>query len=916
MDLPGSSRMILGGQLGEFHSQLFYPAGILSPERVLSAGSDIGLHTGMYLEQARAITADLGSGGLVWHGPQDETRMKFIREMLNDRSGYFNVNGTPSHPMNSVRLEPTDLRNRVAGELMAETPWSRTVDNPNNGLRGEQFNVSEMMVNRMLKKAMTPNPLVVTEGPSDVLERGPAGWVPRHPTPGASRPDTDESVRDVVFAVQREVPWPMPGMGTYTNAGVPLSSAIFTPPQNLIELTKRERKKQAMVKYRLRQRPLPAAQAPPIAISGVNRQTGEIREGQLYDPNSVPRMSGSGKPGVFSAKAHAHGLEPTEFARAVLKDPKKHDPDTISHARELDGIDRMDKSDHRVTGGALGDMPDHHAEGQKGAGDMAGSEAVQDAHRNRHLQFGDMTEKAKLPAPIDPGNLPAAPKDDAEPAQGGQSSAPAHFVAEQTAMTRQTLMRARGAEVAASVPLGESNERWTDWMKGQSLMPGARPTVGPPSKPSAPLEGGALSGGAFKGERRDGESESAFARRKAAYESAQTGKKSDIDANDEDAHDRAQNAYRKTDEYKKKNAEEADQVQEHRMSKIREFENRPDQQFIRGLGEKGLNAISSAGKSLGLGDNVGDKVREQFKSGGIADKAARGIRHGINEAGRAVGLGDVADNTCKAATKGLHEAGKIGNEAFKAVKGRDFKASDLSGSGMFKGEQRDHESDAAFAKRKAAFESAQTGKKSDIDANDEDAHDRAQNAYRKTDEYKKKNAEEDAQVQEHRMSKIREYENRPDMQFIRGLGDLGKKAITSVGKTLGLGDDVGEKVVGQFGKGGVAYKAAHAIKEGVNEAGKAAGLGNVADEAGKAMDKGFGAAGKVGNEAFKAVKGRDFKASDTADVLGAAGQAVKAVSGSGYPPALVELLLKREEKRANKKAAKRGREQISTSGLA
>ena len=688
--------MILGGQLGEFHSQLFYPAGILSPERTLAKGSDIGLHTGMYLEQARAITADLSSGGLVWHSPQDDTRMRYLREMVNgSRTGYFNVNGTPSHPNNSVRLEPTDMRNRIAGEVMAETPWSRTVDNPNNGLRGEQFNVSEMMANRMLAKAMTPNPLVVTEAPSDVLERGPAGWVPRDPTPGVSRPDTDESVRDVVFAVQREVPWPMPGIGTYSKGGVPLTSAIFTPLQGLLQLTKLEKKKAAKARYALRQRPLPAGRAPPGEVSGVNRQTGEIREGQVYDPDSIPRMAGSGKPhglhpGEFTSKAHHHGLEPVEFARKVLREPTRHDGATVAHADYLAKVDRKDNSDYGATvtgsglaGGGLagGDLPGHHAEGQKGAGDMAGSDAIQEAHRNRHLQFGDVAEKAKLPAPIDPENLPNPFKDEAKAAQGGQSSAPASFVAEQTLMTRQTLQRARGAEVAAMAPLDQSNAQWRDWMKGQDMLPGARPTVGPPvgatsTSDSEPLVGGDLNGSGFKGKQRANESDAAFEKRKAAFESAQSGKKSEIDANDEDAHDRAQNAYRKTDEYKEKNKKESEEVDARRMSKIHEYENRPDQKFIRGLGDLGKNAISSAGKALGLGDNVGDKVVDQFKKGGLADKAAHAIKHGVNEAGKAVGLGNVADEAGKAMDKGLGEAGKVGNAAFKAVKGRDFEASD------------------------------------------------------------------------------------------------------------------------------------------------------------------------------------------------------------------------------------------------
>ena len=43
--MPGSSRMIMGGQLGSFHSQIFYPAGpLLSPDRTLAPGSMTALH--------------------------------------------------------------------------------------------------------------------------------------------------------------------------------------------------------------------------------------------------------------------------------------------------------------------------------------------------------------------------------------------------------------------------------------------------------------------------------------------------------------------------------------------------------------------------------------------------------------------------------------------------------------------------------------------------------------------------------------------------------------------------------------------------------------------------------------------------------------------------------------------------------
>ena len=165
--IPGSSRMILGGQLGSFHSQLFYPAGpLMSPDRTLASGSMTALHSGIGVQQARDITADFQSGGLHWFTPQDEVRMQYMRNLLdnNERRGYFQICGTQSHPPNSVQVSPTDARDVEGGLLMAKEPWSRTVDNPNNGLRGEQFNVPQMMHDRMMHMAMMPNPTVVSEG--------------------------------------------------------------------------------------------------------------------------------------------------------------------------------------------------------------------------------------------------------------------------------------------------------------------------------------------------------------------------------------------------------------------------------------------------------------------------------------------------------------------------------------------------------------------------------------------------------------------------------------------------------------------------------------------------------------------------------------------------------------------------------
>jgi hypothetical protein len=262
--MPGSSRMIMGGQLGSFHSQIFYPAGpLLSPDRTLAPGSMTALHSGIGVDKARNITADFQSGGLHWFSPQDEVRMKYMRDLLdnNEQRGYFQICGTQSHPPNSVHVSPADAIEVEGGRMMASQPWSRTVDNPNNGLRGEQYNVPQMMHDRMMHKAMMPNPTVVSEGPSEVMARV-TPWEARDPTPGFDRPQTDASVRATVFGVQREVPWPKAGMNTLTVGGVPYTPGLHTSPGT-------------------------AAMAATAALSGNLRGEPEYRERRgVYDPTT------------------------------------------------------------------------------------------------------------------------------------------------------------------------------------------------------------------------------------------------------------------------------------------------------------------------------------------------------------------------------------------------------------------------------------------------------------------------------------------------------------------------------------------------------------------------------------------------------------------------------------------------------
>ena len=304
--MPGSSRMIMGGQLGSFHSQIFYPAGpLLSPDRTLAPGSMTALHSGIGVDKARNITADFQSGGLHWFSPQDEVRMKYMRDLLdnNEQRGYFQICGTQSHPPNSVHVSPADAIEVEGGRMMASQPWSRTVDNPNNGLRGEQYNVPQMMHDRMMHKAMMPNLTVVSEGPSEVMARV-TPWEARDPTPGFDRPQTDASVRATVFGVQREVPWPKAGMNTLTVGGVPYTPGLHTSPGTAAmaataALSGNLRGEPGYRRRRgphwLRHGPLPAARSiyDPVTrefhagpASGVNPDTLEIVPGYVH-PQAV-----------------------------------------------------------------------------------------------------------------------------------------------------------------------------------------------------------------------------------------------------------------------------------------------------------------------------------------------------------------------------------------------------------------------------------------------------------------------------------------------------------------------------------------------------------------------------------------------------------------------------------------------------
>ena len=389
--LPGASRMILAGQIGSFHGQIFYPTGpLLSPERTLAPGSMSALHSGISMDRVYDITADFQSGGLHWFSPQDEVRMQYMRKLLanNNARGYFQICGTQAHPPNSVQVSPTDVRDVEAGYLMADEPWSRTVDNPENGLRGEQFNVPQMMHDRMLHKAMMPNPLVVTEAPSAVLV-GAVPWEARDPTPGFDRPQTDASVRATAFGVQRQVPWPKAGMGTMTAGGVPYTPGLHTSPGTAAMAAKSALSGNRRGKNK-KTGPLPAAKSylDPVtgewhagAVSGVDPKTGEVVAGYVHPTstnlNAVASMIGTGKSGgggcgggmaagggagssgcgatgdgkhfiqhvmsnpdyqagAFTREAADAGYSsPIKYARVVLADPSKHSLVTRHRAQFL-----------------------------------------------------------------------------------------------------------------------------------------------------------------------------------------------------------------------------------------------------------------------------------------------------------------------------------------------------------------------------------------------------------------------------------------------------------------------------------------------------------------------------------------------------------------------------------------------------
>ena len=480
--IPGSSRMILGGQLGSFHSQLFYPAGpLMSPDRTLASGSMTALHSGIGVQQARDITADFQSGGLHWFTPQDEVRMQYMRNLLdnNERRGYFQICGTQSHPPNSVQVSPTDARDVEGGLLMAKEPWSRTVDNPNNGLRGEQFNVPQMMHDRMMHMAMMPNPTVVSEGPSAVMARV-TPWDARHPTPGFDRPQTDASLRATVFGVQREVPWPKAGMNTLTVGGVPFTPGLHVSPGSAAKAAStalsgnlrgqpgpgRGRKRGP---HWLRHGPLPAARGiyDPVTRefhagpeSGVNPDTLEIVPGYVHpravDANRVMAMQNPDNivdpRNPLSGAGHPHEIG--AGWRSTLRQGQAKCGGSGGDRAKLIG-----DADGRVIGGARKAPSTEEAEKlvakSKGAHDAAQSEGMIKAHQERHtnLRYGEVNEPAKRPL----SDADAAQTETTASA-GGPSAAPADFMADQAAQRNETMARVRDAEVAAQAPLDVSSE--------------------------------------------------------------------------------------------------------------------------------------------------------------------------------------------------------------------------------------------------------------------------------------------------------------------------------------------------------------------------------------------------------------------------------------------------------------------------
>lgn len=233
--LPGSSRMILEGQTGFFHSQLFEPTGpLLAPARTLGTG--VTLYEGIDSHFVDVRTRDFSNGGDRWHTPQDESRLKAIRATLGGNTangeGFWRVSGTPAHPPNSLRMLPetspidrmTPGDDNIEGYLRMETGlWDTTRAHPNNSMRNQEFNVSDLMHSRMLMKALMPEKTLNTEGESKVMTQGPD---PAQRAPGRERPQNDAAVQLNAFGVIKQLPWPAPGVQTYTAGGVPLAPSV------------------------------------------------------------------------------------------------------------------------------------------------------------------------------------------------------------------------------------------------------------------------------------------------------------------------------------------------------------------------------------------------------------------------------------------------------------------------------------------------------------------------------------------------------------------------------------------------------------------------------------------------------------------------------------------------------------------
>jgi len=230
--LPGSSRMILGGQLGEFHDQIFEPTGpLLAPTRTL--GSAVSLFPGFSKHQVDQRTRDFSTGGDRWHGPQDESRLKAIRSGMNTQGEFWRVTGTQSHPTNSLFVLPEtkpsfDDLNGMAGYLRMETGnWDSTTAHPNNSLRADQYNIGTLMHDRMIAKANMTSETLNTEGPSKLFTRfKEQGGLPSTRAPGLERPQTDAAIDLNIFGVRRQIPWPHPGVNTYTPGGHILASSV------------------------------------------------------------------------------------------------------------------------------------------------------------------------------------------------------------------------------------------------------------------------------------------------------------------------------------------------------------------------------------------------------------------------------------------------------------------------------------------------------------------------------------------------------------------------------------------------------------------------------------------------------------------------------------------------------------------